>query len=195
MTQNALSQYNAVFQFLFSVGRISSLLRGTWAVLMESKSQTKCAMHASRLRSRMAFLVDTLQYYFHVDVIAAQWHHLNAILEETKKTQDFEKVQTGHAKFLASISRQCLLHVRTVRDALDEVLHSCNALCTCICENSNNLEEQYEHIQKIDVVYTRCSSYLFLVLSGISEKLLLRLDFNAHYSTKASELGGAVDVP
>jgi hypothetical protein len=195
VTQNALSQYNAVFQFLFSIGRVSSLLRGAWAVLMESKSQTRCAMHASRLRSRMAFLVDSLQYYFHVDVIATQWHYLDEILQETENSFDFEKVQTGHAKFLASISRQCLLHVRTVRDALDQVLDACNDLCACICDESKNLEEEHERIQEIDAQYTRCSSYLFLVLSGISEKLLLRLDFNAHFSSKASDLGGAVSAP
>jgi hypothetical protein len=194
VTQNALSQYNAVFQFLFSVGRISSLLRGAWALLMASKSQTKSLMHASRLRSRMAFLVDTLQYYFHVDVIAAQWHCLNEILEETKTTHDFEKVQTGHAKFLASISRQCLLHVRTVRDALDQVLETCTALCNCIGEHSNELDEEDEQLQQIDATFTRCSSYLFLVLSGISDKLLLRLDFNDYFSKAANELGGAVSV-
>ena len=195
ITQSALSQYNAIFQFLFSVGRVSSLLRGTWAVLMESKAQTQCAMHASRLRSRMAFFVDTLQYYFHVDVIAAQWHRLSEILKDTETTRDFEQVQTGHATFLASVSRQCLLHVRTVRDALDEVLDTCSELCTCVNNNVDSLEEEYEKIIEIDTKFTRCSSYLFLVLSGISEKLLLRLDFNAHYSSKASELGGAVGMP
>ena len=143
----------------------------------------------------MAFLVDSLQYYFHVDVIATQWHYLDEILQETENSFDFEKVQTGHAKFLASISRQCLLHVRTVRDALDQVLDACNDLCACICDESKNLEEEHERIQEIDAQYTRCSSYLFLVLSGISEKLLLRLDFNAHFSSKASDLGGAVSAP
>ena len=85
--------------------------------------------------------------------------------------------------------------MRTVRDALDEVLDTCSELCTCVNNNVDSLEEEYEKIIEIDTKFTRCSSYLFLVLSGISEKLLLRLDFNAHYSSKASELGGAVGMP
>ena len=195
VTQSSLSKYNAMFQFLFSVGRVSSSLRGTWALLMSLKSTSKCAMLTSRLRSRMAFLVDTLQYYFHVDVIASQWHHFEAVLQETEKTFDFDKVQKGHAKFLAAISRQCLLHVRTVRSALDEVLDTCNELCNCVTNHLNDLDNQTTQMEKIDVKFTRCSSYLFLVLSGISEQLLLRLDFNEHYSNQASMLGGAVRMP
>ena len=83
--------------------------------------------------------------------------------------------------------------MRTVRDALDQVLETCTALCNCIGEHS--MDEEDEQLQQIDATFTRCSSYLFLVLSGISDKLLLRLDFNDYFSKAANELGGAVSVP
>jgi hypothetical protein len=196
VTQSALSQYNALFQFLFSIGRVSSALRGSWAVLKgnDPRFQGRLPgphMHASRLRSRMAFLVDALQYYYHVDVIAAQSHALSKVLSGAT---DFEKVQTAHANFLAAVSRQCLLHVRTVRDALDLVLSACSALCTLVEDSADDLHVMLspEEITKIDGEYTRHSAYLFLLLSGISEKLRTRLDFNGHMSSAAAEFGSVV---
>ena len=201
VTQNALSQYNALFQFLFSIGHVSSALRGAWAILMQGGSNQSrflgklpsAHMHASRLRSRMSFLVDALQYYFHVDVIAAQWHVLSKVLADVR---DFEKIQTAHAKFLASISRQCLLHVRTVRDALNLVQSACLQLCSLVERSADDLHVRLSQreISAIESDFSKHSSYLYLLLSGMSSKLRTRLDFNGHMSSAAAEYGSSSGV-
>jgi hypothetical protein len=188
VTQNALSQYNAVFQFLFSVGRISSLLRGAWALLMASKSQTKSLMHASRLRSRMAFLVDTLQYYFHVDVIAAQWHCLNEILEETKTTHDFEKVQTLKEKINELRSSKGILgylfagkKIVQIKDDLFDLVGFEIA--------SNNGSIVVESIEKL---IKKATDFYVPLIDGFDDELhlipdVLDIDNTDDYSSKMSD--------
>ena len=112
------------------------------------------------------------------------------------ESADFESLQTAHAKFLGAITRQCLLHVRTVRNTLDQVMSACDRLCSVISAYDKDPSScEATAVDELDAEYAQHSSYLFLVLSGISEKLLLRLDFNSHFSDSASALGAAAHLP
>ena len=123
-----------------------------------------------------------------MDVVAAQSHVLSRVLSEST---DFEKIQTAHAKFLAAVSRQCFLHVRTVRNAMDAVLRTCTDLCAIVEQSADDLHLKLptEEIERIDRDYTRHSAYLFFLLAGISPKLRTRLDFNGYMTREASKFG------
>ena len=80
VTPACLKRYDALFGFLLLVKRVQGELHGAWA------SQTACAAFPAaqralllplwQLRAQMAFVVDNLQYYLQVDVLAVQWEAL-----------------------------------------------------------------------------------------------------------------------
>ena len=66
----SLSRYNVVFKYLLSVRRVQAELQHCWALQMQRKHLKSNQSDAVkwRLRNRMAFLVDNLQYYLQVCV-------------------------------------------------------------------------------------------------------------------------------
>ena len=98
----------------------------------------------------------------------------------------------AHSKFIATIRRQCFLDAKTIRRTLDNVFRLCVALCNLVEKNENDLTRVKQiEIDKINTEYTRHSKYLFLVLSGISPSLKMRLDFNGTFTSDANYLGRA----
>ena len=101
-----------------------------------------------------------------------------------------------HLRAVPGLAEVAPQHVRTVRNTLDQVMSACDRLCSVISAYDKDPSScEATAVDELDAEYAQHSSYLFLVLSGISEKLLLRLDFNSHFSDSASALGAAAHLP
>lgn len=67
-------RYNSLFCFLLRTARVQYGLQGAWTEQMwklktrRQADTTATYTRLSNLRAKMAFLVDNLQYYLHVDV-------------------------------------------------------------------------------------------------------------------------------
>ena len=198
ISQTDFAKYNDMFRFLFTIKRVSASLQECWATLMYraanirgtgNLSVNKVYIRLSHLRSRMLFLVNALQYFLHVDVLEVQWHILQKQLSQVR---DYDSLKKAHSRFVSSIRRQCFLDAKTIRRTLDSVFRLCVALCNLVEENEKDLTKVKQiDIAKIDSEYTRHSNYLFLVLSGISPSLKMRLDYNGTFTSGANDLGQA----
>jgi hypothetical protein len=192
-TQATLVQYNEMFRFLFTIKRVSLSLSECWATLMETgktrhKTQSRSFLHLCRLRTRMGFLMDALEYFLYVDVVESEWHGLQNEINDSKS---FDGLYKAHIKFITSIKRRCLLDARTIRKTLDCVLQLCVKLCGTVAENNEDVMSIHPlEVERIDAEYTRHSNYLYLVLSGISENLKTRLDYNGQFSASTSAMAG-----
>jgi gamma-tubulin complex component 4 len=83
------------------------------------------------LRNRMAFIVNNLQYYFHVDVLEVQHHKLIQFLERPD-INDFEKARQAHEDYLETLLGQCFLQVPAISRCLNQILALCSTYCSKI---------------------------------------------------------------
>uniref|UniRef100_A0A7S3AJV7 Spindle pole body component n=1 Tax=Haptolina ericina TaxID=156174 RepID=A0A7S3AJV7_9EUKA len=129
----------------------------------------------------MAFLVDNLQYYLHVDVLEVQWQ---AFMEVAHAAADFETLNAAHERCLQALHSQCFLPPGSVSTALHQILQVCLELCYMLTEA--RFDEQFTAVSR---EFTRQSTYLFAYLSSMTSpqvsphlgQLLLRLNFNQFF--------------
>ncbi|EDO37244.1 predicted protein [Nematostella vectensis] len=192
-----LDKYNTMFRYLLNVKRTQLDLQRVWAIHMGSKHQAGHVCQLTRvwlLRMHMAFLVDNLQYYLQVDVLEAQFSQL---LDKINITQDFEAIRLAHDHFITTLMAQSFLLMKPVAHCLGEILSLCQAFCSLLLQVSGTLSDR-EHAQFDNIAqgYERQSSLLFKILSSVRShqasphlaQLLLRIDFNKHFSTTPSSL-------
>ena len=140
-----------------------------------------------RLRSGMAYLLDSLQYHLQVDVIDSLFVELRAKVE---KARDFESVYTAHRHFVRSLIDKSFLHNRVVRGGLETVLQRCLRFCSLVrvfasTETPANLESFDAKIRTVARAFSHDASFLFALLTRMNSRLLLRIDFNDFFSELA----------
>jgi len=106
-----LYRYNALFGFLINIRQVQVMLQHCWASQMMHKGSEKHLTPVWQLRSHMAFFIDNIQYYVHVDVIESQF---SLLLESIHSTHDFETIQQAHCSFISSLFRQLFLQTPSV---------------------------------------------------------------------------------
>ncbi|KAK1291996.1 hypothetical protein QJS10_CPB17g01279 [Acorus calamus] len=201
-TQDVLSKYRRVFQYLIRLKRTQMELERTWATVMhqghsdfakqrKNRSKHSISQHHRRrsrpmwhIREHMAFLVRNLQFYIQVDVIESQWNVLQARLQES---HDFTELVGFHQEYMLALISQSFLDIGSVSRILDGILKLCLQFCWKMedCENTANISE-LEHIaeefhKKSNSLYTILHSNR-LVGSQRAPSLrrfLLRLNFNS----------------
>lgn len=180
VSRNALHMYNRLFQFLFPLKKTAWMLQNCWNTSSNTKS-TKFWL----LRSRMNFLLDNLLFYFQVTIIDGAFVELQTKIESSK---DIETVKMAHENYLASITKQCYLESKTLRQALDRVLTCCQGLAGGTIRTIRLDEAK---VTEMDIEFTKASSYLFTVLHKTNARdLILHLDYNEYFSTIAYQLVG-----
>ena len=127
-TPAVLDSYNDIFSFLLLVKRTQMMLERLWADQMGRKGGAG-SMAALQLRAHMAFIVNNLQYYLHVDVLESEQSRLQAAVEAA---EDYEQLRHAHGCFLAAVSSQCFLQSAPVSECLRELLAACQELCGAI---------------------------------------------------------------
>ncbi|XP_031261658.1 gamma-tubulin complex component 4-like [Pistacia vera] len=207
-TQEVLSKYCRVFQYLLRLKRTQMELEKSWASVMH-QDHTDFAQHRNdrlnysitqqrrqrfrpmwRVREHMAFLIRNLQFYIQVDVIESQWNVLQAHIQDSR---DFTELVGFHQEYLSALISQSFLDIGSVSRILDSIMK----LCLQFCWNLENQESsantsELEHIteefnKKSNSLYTilRSSRLAGSQRAPFLRRFLLRLNFNSFFEATA----------
>uniref|UniRef100_A0A5B7C4N5 Gamma-tubulin complex component n=1 Tax=Davidia involucrata TaxID=16924 RepID=A0A5B7C4N5_DAVIN len=207
-TQEVLSKYCRIFQYLLRLKRTQMELEKSWASVMH-QDHTDFAKHRNdrmncpiaqqrrqgfrpmwRVREHMAFLIRNLQFYIQVDVIESQWNVLQAHIQDS---HDFTELVGFHQEYLSALISQSFLDIGSISRILDGIMKICLRFCWNIenQESSTNTAE-LEHIteefnKKSISLYTilRSSRLAGSQRAPFLRRFLLRLNFNLFFEATA----------
>ncbi|KAF8392581.1 hypothetical protein HHK36_022926 [Tetracentron sinense] len=207
-TQEVLSKYRRVFQYLLRLKRTQMELEKSWASVMH-QDHTDFAKHRNdrmncsisqqrrqrsrpmwRVREHMAFLIRNLQFYIQVDVIESQW---NVLQSRVQDSHDFTELVGFHQEYLSALISQSFLDIGSVSRILESIMKLCLQFCWNIenHESSPNTSE-LEHIteefnKKSNSLYTilRSSRLAGSQRAPFLRRFLLRLNFNSFFEATA----------
>ncbi|CAL4075841.1 unnamed protein product, partial [Meganyctiphanes norvegica] len=196
-------KYNAVFSFLLDVRRAQQRLQQLWIIRMADKTvrMTETESVHWTLRHQMGLLVDNIQYYLQVDVLASE---SSVLLEAVSIARDYQHLETSHQAFLAAITHQCFLNNKIVSKCLNNLLtlvhNFCNVLESlniskaqekkvdrgCSVTGSAQVRSSQKRVQEINSEFEVVAAQLFWVLSLQRSKhttqLIMRIDYNKYYT-------------
>ncbi|CEG36938.1 gamma-tubulin complex component [Plasmopara halstedii] len=177
-----LRSYGHLYQFCFRLKRVAYALEVAWKRCMGRSYQTSGTRAAGLVRSRMSFVVRTLELYFQVFVIQCKF---NTCVEQIKTADDFDRVKRVHETFVASVVKSCYVHTKTVASALNELLNSCWDFAEYMLQEDTNTELSFDCIARLDKKFHRRFEFLYSVLQ-ISEarNLLFLLDGNGYFTAE-----------
>ncbi|PWA47655.1 GAMMA-TUBULIN COMPLEX PROTEIN 4 [Artemisia annua] len=207
-TQDVLSRYRRVFQYLLRLKRTQMELEKSWESVMQqdhskfSKRHTdrvngstshqtrQCFRPMWRVREHMAFLIRNLQFYIQVDVIESQWNVLQTHIEESR---DFAELVDFHQEYLSALISQSFLDIGSVSRILDGIMKLCLQFCWKIENQETNAStKELEHIteefnKKSNSLYTilRSSRLAGSQRAPFLRRFLLRLNFNSYFEQTA----------
>ncbi|KAG7634311.1 Gamma tubulin complex component C-terminal [Arabidopsis suecica] len=169
-TQEVLSKYLKVFQYLIRLKRTQMELEKSWASVMhqdhiESAQHRKDGINGStsqqrrqgirpmwRVREHMAFLIRNLQFYIQVDVIESQWKVLQTHIHDS---QDFTELVGFHQEYLSALISQSFLDIGSVSRILDSIMKLCLQFCWNIeNQESNPNTSELENIAEVRYLFT-----------------------------------------
>ncbi|XP_065860460.1 gamma-tubulin complex component 4 [Euphorbia lathyris] len=206
-TQEVLSKYLKVFQYLLRLKRTQMELEKSWASVMH-QDHTDFAKHRNdhncsisqqrrqrfrpmwRVREHMAFLIRNLQFYIQVDVIESQWNVLQAHIQDS---HDFTELVNFHQEYLSALISQSFLDIGSVSRILDSIMKLCLQFCWSIENQENNPStSELDHIteefnKKSNSLYTilRSSRLAGSQRAPFLRRFLLRLNFNSYFEATA----------
>lgn len=207
-TQEVLSKYLRIFQYLLRLKRTQMELEKSWASAMQQDHSDFAKRHVDRknssispqrrqrfrpmwrVREHMAFLIRNLQFYIQVDVIESQWNVLQAHIQNS---HDFTELVDYHQEYLSALISQSFLDIGSVSRILDGIMKLCLQFCWMI-ENQENSESTGE-LERIAEEFNKNSNSLYTILRSsriagsqrapFLRRFLLRLNFNSFFETTA----------
>ncbi|XP_015951163.1 gamma-tubulin complex component 4 homolog isoform X1 [Arachis duranensis] len=207
-TQEVLSKYLRVFQYLLRLKRTQMELEKLWASVMhqyhrdfakrkKDRSKSPTAQQKSqrsrpmwRVREHMAFLIRNLQFYIQVDVIESQWNILQTHIQDS---HDFTELVGFHQEYLLALISQTFLDIGSVSRILDSIMKLCLQFCWNLenqdhCSNTVELEHIAEEFnKKSNSLYTilRSSRLAGSQRAPFLRRFLLRLNLNSFFEATA----------
>ncbi|KAK7277758.1 hypothetical protein RJT34_22775 [Clitoria ternatea] len=204
-TQEVLSKYLRIFQYLLRLKRTQMELEKLWASVMHqyhsdfAKHRNKCSITQKkpqrfrpmwRVREHMAFLIRNLQFYIQVDVIESQWNILQSHIQDS---HDFTELVGFHQEYLSALISQTFLDIGSVSRILDSIMKLCLQFCWNIenqdnCSNASELEHIAEEFnKKSNSLYTilRSSRLAGSQRAPFLRRFLLRLNLNSFFEATA----------
>lgn len=208
-TQQAIAAYNSIFSFMMMVKRVGLSLQRSWGQLMGFKDvAARSALQPLFLfRSRMAFVVDILQSFLHVDVLESAHSELRQRVHESR---DFDTVLRAHNDFLSRVTLQAFLRDRTRRASIQHILDDCMSFThlvdRVVVDPIRKLPSEFPRLELIAKDFRYNTNYLFTLLRSrageAAGSLMLRMDFNGFFPKLAQaspsdplSLGGLVSRP
>ncbi|XP_038879485.1 gamma-tubulin complex component 4 homolog [Benincasa hispida] len=207
-TQEVLSKYCRVFQYLLRLKRTQMELEKSWASLMHqdhadfannrnaqfdgsiSPQQRQRFRRMWRVREHMAFLIRNLQFYIQVDVIESQW---NILQDHIQDSHDFTELVGFHQEYLSALISQSFLDIGSVSRILDGIMKLCLQFCWSL-ENQDGSSDpsELEHLteefnKKSNSLYTilRSSRLVGSQRAPFLRRFLMRLNFNSFFEATA----------
>lgn len=206
-TQEVLSKYRRVFQYLLRLKRTQMELEKSWASVMHqdhsdfakhrndrakcstSQQRRQCFRPMWRVREHMAFLIRNLQFYIQVDVIESQWNILQAHIQDSR---DFTELVNFHQEYLSALISQSFLDIGSVSRILDGIMKLCLQFCWSIENQDSPNTAELDHIteefnKKSNSLYTilRSSRLAGSQRAPFLRRFLLRLNFNSFFEATA----------
>ncbi|KAM0948519.1 putative gamma-tubulin complex component protein [Dioscorea sansibarensis] len=206
-TQEVLSKYCKVFQYLIRLKRTQMELEKSWASVMHQEhvdfanySKDRKSSSISHLRRRynpmwrvrehMIFLIRNLQFYIQVDVIESQWNSLQTRVQDS---HDFTELVGFHQDYLSALISQSFLDIGSVSRILDSIMKLCLQFCWNIERYETNPDmSELEHIteefgKKSNSLYTilRSSRLAGSQRAPFLRQFLMRLNFNSFFEATA----------
>ncbi|URE26796.1 Spc97 / Spc98 family [Musa troglodytarum] len=207
-TQEVISKYRKVFQYLIRLKRTQMELEKSWAAVMHqdhidfANNRRDCKNNSIpqhrrrrslpmwRVREHMTFLIRNLQFYIQVDVIESQWNVLQAHLQDSR---DFTELVGFHQEYLAALISQSFLDIGSVSRILDSIMKLCLQFCWIIEQYESNPNiSKLEHIteefnKKSNSLYTilRSSRLAGSQRAPFLRQFLMRLNFNSFFEQTA----------
>lgn len=207
-TQEVLSKYRRVFQYLLRLKRTQMELEKSWASVNHQdhtdfakhrNDRIKCSVSQQRrqrfrpmwrVREHMAFLIRNLQFYIQVDVIESQWNVLQAHIQDS---HDFTELVGFHQEYLSALISQSFLDIGSVSRILDSIMKLCLQFCWSI-ENQESNPNAFE-LEHLTEEFNKKSNSLYTILRSsrlagsqrapFLRRFLLRLNFNSFFETTA----------
>ncbi|KAE8697920.1 Gamma-tubulin complex component 4-like protein [Hibiscus syriacus] len=207
-TQEVLSKYCRIFQYLLRLKRTQMELEKSWASVMH-QDHTDFAKHRNdqmncsisqlrrqrfrpmwRVREHMAFLIRNLQFYIQVDVIESQWNVLQSHIQDS---HDFTELVGFHQEYLSALISQSFLDIGSVSRILDSIM----TLCLQFCWNIENQEssQNTSELEHITEEFNKKSNSLYTILRSsrlagsqrapFLRRFLLRMNFNSFFEATA----------
>ncbi|KAL2945352.1 Gamma-tubulin complex component 4 [Bienertia sinuspersici] len=206
-TQEVLSKYCRVFQYLLRLKRTQMELEKSWASVMHQdhsdfakhrNERIKCSTSQQRrqrfrpmwrVREHMAFLIRNLQFYIQVDVIESQWNILQTHIQDS---HDFTELVNFHQEYLSALISQSFLDIGSVSRILDSIMKLCLQFCWSIENQESPNPAELDHIteefnKKSNSLYTilRSSRLAGSQRAPFLRRFLLRLNFNSFFEATA----------
>jgi len=135
----------------------------------------------------MSFLINNLQHYLRVDVIDSLFEQLNQTIASIN---DFDRLLAAHHTFVEQLLAHTFRTGTPVRRVVGEIFELCDAFCALMRRGGPANEPLgYGELERIEKSFERSTTFLFKLLSSITGKnqltqLLLRIDFNGHFSSQ-----------
>lgn len=206
-TQEVLSKYCRVFQYLLRLKRTQMELEKSWASVMHQdhsdfakhrNERIKCSTSQQRrqrfrpmwrVREHMAFLIRNLQFYIQVDVIESQWNILQTHIQDS---HDFTELVNFHQEYMSALISQSFLDIGSVSRILDSIMKLCLQYCWSIENQESPNATELDHIteefnKKSNSLYTilRSSRLAGSQRAPFLRRFLLRLNFNSFFEATA----------
>lgn len=206
-SQEVLSKYCRVFQYLLRLKRTQMELEKSWASVMHQdhsdfakrrNERTKCSTSQQRrqrfrpmwrVREHMAFLIRNLQFYIQVDVIESQWNILQTYIKDSR---DFTELVNYHQEYLSALISQSFLDIGSVSRILDSIMKLCLQFCWSI---ENQESPNPTELDQITEEFNKKSNSLYTILRSsrlagsqrapFLRRFLLRLNFNSFFEATA----------
>lgn len=206
-TQEVLSKYLRIFQYLLRLKRTQMELEKLWASVMHQyhsdfskhrNDRDKCSDTQQkrqrfrpmwRVREHMTFLIRNLQFYIQVDVIESQWNILQSHIQDS---HDFTELVGFHQEYLSALISQTFLDIGSVSRILNSIMKLCLQFCWNIENQDSSNTSELEHIaeefnKKSNSLYTilRSSRLAGSQRAPFLRRFLLRLNLNSFFEATA----------
>ncbi|CAN1268253.1 Gamma-tubulin complex component 4 [Linum perenne] len=207
-TQEVLSDYLKIFQYLLRLKRTQMELDKSWALGMHQdhkRFQKRCSKNMGsslsqqrqqqfrplwRVREHMAFLIRNLQFYIQVDVIESQWNVLQAHIQDS---QDFTELVGFHQAYLSALISQSFVDIGSLSRILDSIMKLCMQFCWSLENQESNPDTK--ELERITEEFNKKSNALYTILRSsriagsqrapFLRRFLMRLNFNLFFETTA----------
>ncbi|KAF3324693.1 gamma-tubulin complex component 4 isoform X1 [Carex littledalei] len=207
-TQEVISKYRKVFQYLIRLKRTQMELERSWGAVIQQDHADFCTHRRNRdstpvsvlrrrrhqpmwrVREHMIFLIRNLQYYIQVDVIESQWNVLQTHVQES---HDFTELVGFHQEYLMALISQSFLDIGSLSRILDSIMKLCLHFCWSLeqQESTSSLSE----LERITEEFNKKSNSLYTILRSSQiagsqrapylRQFLMRLNFNKFFEDTA----------
>ncbi|XP_078445446.1 GAMMA-TUBULIN COMPLEX PROTEIN 4 isoform X2 [Wolffia australiana] len=217
-TQDVLTKYGRIFQYLLQLKRTQMELEKSWAAVMQqnhfefagyrkdrknyfiSQMLQQQSRPMWRVREHMAFLIRNLQFYIQVDVIESQWNILQAHVQECS---DFTELVAFHQEYLIALISQSFLDIGSISRILNSIMKLCLRFCWNV-ENQESISNSSE-LEQIIEEFNKKSNSLYTILrnSRIAgsqrapslRRFLMRLNFNSLFEVRGLNISRSRPTP